>query len=314
MKTTKLGKTQLKVSELCFGTLPMGPLQADMALADGVELIKAAMQEGVNFIDTAESYCNYKYVKQAIKEMENKVIIATKSTAKNYFDMEKSVYQALADIEVDYIDIFHIHAPRDIDPLAERKGALRCLTDFKKKGLINYLGVSTHSIEAVQRVSNCKSIDIIFPLVNKSGMGIIDGSIEKMLTAIKQAHQLGKGIYAMKALAGGNLIHKLEEALNFVREKPFIDSVAVGMLNKEELKLNLMIFNDQKIPSGLIKKAIRAKKLLVRHELCRKCELCVKACPNHALNLTNGKITVSKEKCILCAYCRPHCPQFALRM
>ncbi len=60
-----------------------------------------------------------------------------------------------------------------------------------------------------------------------------------MLKAIEETHKLGKGIYGMKPLGGGHLIGEAEEAFNFVKSIPFIDSFAIGMQSKEEIDSNI---------------------------------------------------------------------------
>ena len=56
MDIVQLGNTGINVSRLCFGTLTMGPLQCNMSVTKGVELIERAFSNGVNFLDTAEIY------------------------------------------------------------------------------------------------------------------------------------------------------------------------------------------------------------------------------------------------------------------
>ena len=56
MKKGYLGKTGIEVTELCFGALPLGPLQSRMPEEQAVKLILAALNSGINFIDTAELY------------------------------------------------------------------------------------------------------------------------------------------------------------------------------------------------------------------------------------------------------------------
>ena len=57
-----LGNTNLKVSILCFGSLAISPLQTNLSLDEGADIILSAMYKGVNFIDTAEFYQNYEYI------------------------------------------------------------------------------------------------------------------------------------------------------------------------------------------------------------------------------------------------------------
>ena len=315
MKKYSLGKTGIKVTELCFGALPVGPLQANISVEKGAKLIHTALERGITFIDTAEAYKTYPHIRKALEGYNDKVIIATKSSAKTYKEMEQSIKDALESLNRTYIDIFHLHAAK-VSPsvFKERAGALQCLNDYKAKGTIRAIGISTHAIEIVRRAAEIKEIDIIFSIINKLGIGIVGGSVEDMIKAISGAHKAGKGLYAMKALGGGHLINQLEEAFNFVRNVKGISSLAVGMVSSEELELNLKIFNDEEIPQELFTQKIKPSKRLFISTFCKGCGTCVKTCPNNALSLENGKAVVDHKLCILCGYCNPVCPQFAIRL
>ena len=315
MKKYSLGKTEIKVTELCFGALPIGPLQSNISVEKGAKLIRAALKRGINFIDTAEAYKTYPHIRKALEGYDGEVIIATKSNAKTYKKMEQSIKDALESLGRSYIDIFLLHAAR-VTPsvFEERAGALKCLKDYKVKGVVRAIGISTHVMEIVSRAAKVKEIDIIFPIINKLGMGIIDGSVDDMGKAISEAYKVGKGLYAMKALAGGHLVDQLEESFNFVRNIKGISSIAVGMVNQEELELNLKIFNDEEIPQELLTQKIKPGKRLLILSFCKGCGTCVKTCPNNALSLENGKAVVDHKLCILCGYCNPVCPEFAIRL
>jgi aryl-alcohol dehydrogenase-like predicted oxidoreductase len=315
MKKHLLGKTGIKVTEICFGTLPIGPLQANISLEKGANLIRTAFQKGINFIDTAEVYKTYPYIKKALEGYNDKVNIATKSSAITYQGMEKSIKDALLSLGRGYIDIFLIHAARSTPSVfEERAGALQCLKDYKAKGFIRSIGISTHTIGLVNQAAEIEEIDIIFPVINKIGLGIVGGRIKDMIKAISQASKAGKGIYTMKALAGGHLIDQLKESFNFVRSIKGISSIAVGMVSPEELDLNLKIFNNEKIPQELfIQKVTPNKKILISY-FCKGCGTCVQTCPNNALSIESGKAVVDHKLCLLCGYCNPVCPEFAIRL
>lgn len=315
MKKCSLGKTGIMVTELCFGALPIGPLQANISVEKGAKLIRAALEKGINFIDTAEGYKTYPHIKKALEGYNEEVIIATKSGAETYQEMEQSIKDALVSMDRNYIDIFLLHAAK-VTPsvFEERAGALQCLKDYKSKGIIQAIGISTHVVEVVRRAAEIKEIDIIFPIINKLGIGIVGGSVLDMIKAISEAYKAGKGLYAMKALGGGHLINQLEEAFNFVRNIKGISSLAVGMVSSEELELNLKIFNDEEIPKGLFTQKIKPSKRLFISSFCKGCGTCVKTCPNNALSLENGKAVVNHKLCLLCGYCNPVCPEFAIRL
>lgn len=314
MKRSVLGKTGMEVSALCFGVLPMGPLQKNLPVGAGADLIRQGLIEGINFLDTAESYQTYPYIRGALQGYQGEVIISSKSQAETYEKMEAAVFEALKALDRSHIDIFHLHAARvKRTVFEERAEALRCLKDLKKKGIIRAIGVATHAVEVVERAAEIDDIDVVFPIINQAGLGIIGGTREDMVQAIAKVSDAGKGLFAMKALAGGNLIGQLKEALNYVRAIPGISSVAVGMVDAQELMINLKLFNDEEVSLKPIREAQFHKKLLVSI-YCKGCGSCLDACPNLALSMQEGKAVVDYEKCLLCGYCSPVCPEFALRV
>jgi aryl-alcohol dehydrogenase-like predicted oxidoreductase len=64
---TELGRTGLSVSRLCFGALTVGPLQSNLPLNEGAAVIRYALEQGVNFIDTAKLYGTYPYIREALR-------------------------------------------------------------------------------------------------------------------------------------------------------------------------------------------------------------------------------------------------------
>ena len=315
MKKYTLGKTGIKVTELCFGALTLGPIQADIPVKKAAKLIRKALEKGINFIDTAEVYQTYPHIKKALEGYNGEVIIATKSGAKTYKKMEKSINEALEALNRDYIDIFLLHAAKATPSVfKERAGAFQCLKDYRSKGIIRAIGISTHVVGIVEKAAEIEEIDIIFPIINKIGLGIVGGNAADMIKAISQAGKAGKGLYAMKALGGGRLIGELESSINFVRNIADINSVAVGMISEDELELNIKIFNNEEISQEILDKRIKPNKKLFISRFCIGCGTCVKTCPNKALSLIDGKAVVNHDLCILCGYCNPVCPVFAIRI
>lgn len=315
MKKNLLGKTGIEVTELCFGALPMGPLQKNMKAAESSMVVEAALRNGINFIDTAQAYGTYEPIKIAIDRTGIKPVIASKSNKKTYEETEAAVEEALQKLGLEYIDIFHVHAARESTNAFDIfKESFRCLKDMKDKGKIKAVGISTHSAAVARMAAGINDIDIIFPIINKAGRGIIDGTREDMIDSIRCAISSGKGVYFMKALAGGSLIGDYDEAMKFVRNIGGYSSIAVGMVSPEEVAFNVSYFNGTEfnaIPPTLK----NFKRALVSKSLCKGCGTCMKACPNGAICFDkDGKADIDGAKCLTCGYCTPVCPQFAIRI
>lgn len=315
MEKRKLGKSGIEVSELCFGVLPIGPLQKDLPLEESAEIIAYALDNGISFLDTAQLYKTYPHIKLALEKTDVRPVIASKSDASTYEEMEAAVLEALEMMGLDYIDIFHLHAARaDVDIFEVRKEALRCLLDYKAKGIIRSVGIATHNIKVVKLAAKREDIDIVFPLINKAGRGVLEGSVEDMKEAISLCNKNGKGIYLMKVLGGGTLIDDYDNNMKFARAIEDAHSIALGMVSKEEVLYNVKYFNNEKDLEDII--TIRNKKNpRVFQGACISCGRCMKICHNAAIKFDDsGKAYIDLDKCIQCGYCMAECPQLCIRM
>jgi len=306
----KLGNTDIMVSRICIGALPMGPLQAGLPASDGGALIAHGLAEGINFIDGAKAYGTYDHIKTGIQGHKYDVVIAQKSSSKDPVIMQDDLEQALRQIGRDYLDIYHLHAARETDPFTDYAACLELLSRMKQQGKIRAIGIATHRYQVVAKAAASQEIEIVHPLINYQGMGIIDGGVADMLGAIDQAAAAGKGIYAMKSFAGGCLIHDSEKALSFNLDNPALHSVAIGIVRKHEIDEALFFLTNGKLQQP---PRIQDKKLVILG-LCRGDGSCIKHCPQSALSIVADKAVVDRDKCILCGYCVPHCAQFCIRM
>lgn len=314
MQYRLLGRTGLEVSRLCFGALTIGPLQAGLPLAEGAGVIRKALEAGVNFIDTAELYRTYPYIREAIRGFDREVIIVSKSYAYTYSDMRKSVEKALKELDRDYIDIYMLHEQESSLTIAGHWEAVQYLLEAKEKGIIRAVGISTHHVAGVLGAAATPEIDVIHPLINMAGLGIRGGALEDMLQAVAKAAAAGKGLYAMKALGGGNLLGQAERAFEFVLALPELASVAVGMSTIDEVAYNTSLFSGNPVPAHLKIRVGRQPRRLHIEDWCRGCGQCLARCPSEALALRDGRVTVDRSLCTLCGYCGAACPDFGIKV
>lgn len=314
MEYNILGNTGLRVSYLCFGSLSISPLQSKLSLEAGADIINLAIDCGVNFIDTAEFYQNYDYISKALKRTKKDIIITTKSYAYTYDGMRNSVEKARRELDRDVIDIFMLHEQESRLTLKGHREALEYLQNAKAKGQIKAVGVSTHTVEVVNAASCMDEIEVIHPLINFKGIGIKDGNLEEMEKAIQTAYENGKGVYAMKALGGGNLIGCKQQAFSYILSFPYTHSIAVGMKSYDEVIENIAIFEGRPIEPSVEERLNNQKRVLLIEDWCAGCGECARHCRYGALEVKGSKSIVDPNKCILCGYCAGYCPEFCIKI
>ncbi|MTI48970.1 aldo/keto reductase [Sporosalibacterium faouarense] len=315
MKYKKLGNTDIEVSGLCFGSLTISPLQAALPIKRGAEIIKYSFDRGINFIDTAELYDNYGYIKEALKHINRKdFVIATKSYSYSKETAEASLRKALNDLDTDYIDIFLLHEQESEHTIRGHYEAIEYFLKAKEKGLIRAFGISTHRVQGVVDSLKYDEIEVLHPIVNKLGIGISDGTIEDMIKGIEMAYNKGKGIYGMKPLGGGHLIKSVEEAFNFVRDIPFLHSIAIGMQSQDEVDANVNLLEKGSIPKYIKDKLNKKGRKLHIAEWCLGCGKCVEVCQHGGIEIVNGKAVPVYDKCVFCGYCAKGCPEFCIKV
>jgi aryl-alcohol dehydrogenase-like predicted oxidoreductase len=312
MKYNELGKTGIKVSRLCFGGLTVGPLQKNMTPEEGGKIIKYAFDRGVNFIDTAQLYKTYPHIREGLKHFNrHDYVIASKSYAYDKKTALESVEEALRELNTDYIDIFMLHEQESEHTLRGHYEALETFIRLKEKGIIRAVGLSTHAVAGVKAAIMYDEIEVIHPILNVSGLGIIDGSRDEMLGAIQS---FKGGVYSMKPLGGGNLLNRVEDSFDYILNQEGIDSIAVGMQNYNEIDYNIKRFSGQSISDALKEDLRRQPRQLKIADWCVNCEKCIEKCGQKALIPGETRPIILKDKCVLCGYCASVCEDFCIKV
>jgi len=315
VQQVSIGTTGISVSELCHGTLILGSLQANLTPEEGARAIRRSFELGVNFYDTAKNYGTYPHLALGLQGIgRDQVVIASKSHTGSYTQMKRDIEDCLRELSLEQVGIFHLHLVSSLDDLRARQGALDCLIEYKERGLVGAIGASTHTVAGELAINEEPAIDVVFPVLNQRGLGIIDGTLEDMLEALNQSKQRGKFIYAMKPLGGGHLHQEVEDSLKYLRELPLCDAVAVGMKDEAEIEMDVAIFKGHAVTEDMRQRVHAVERQLIVYDRCTGCGLCVEECDQGALSLVDDKAVVDESKCILCGYCAAVCPEYVIRV
>ncbi len=313
MKYLSLGKTGMQVSALAFGSLTMAPMQANRPPEQAAEILAYAASRGINFLDTAQLYDNYEYIRLAEKKMARPLIIASKSYAYEKQMAFDAVEEARKRLDRDYIDIFMLHEQESEHTLRGHMPAIEELLRLKALGVIRAFGISTHHVAGVLAAAKADYIEVVHPLLNKAGLGIVDGSREQMEDALKIAYEAGKGIYTMKPLGGGNLFANARESLAYAFSFPYKHSVCIGMQSVDEIDANIEFMEKGSFSAEHLAVLQAKKRRLHIDDWCVGCGTCAARCVSHGIDIINGK-AVPNHNCVLCGYCSRVCDQWAIKV
>ncbi len=331
-----LGKNGPEVSLLCYGTLTMSPSQANLSPQEGGDLLRYAFNRGINFWDTAELYETYAHIKEALRGLSDLPVISTKSYAWDKSSAEDSLNKARSETGLNKIDIFMLHEQIGVLTMLGHADALKYFLDMRDKGIIGAVGISTHAIEVVQALAlarggmktddeNCfealaefdlglfKEVDLVHPIVNMQGIGIIDGSKDVMEDSLKKLHSTGAGIFGMKVLGGGNLLNSYAKAIDYALGLDFVDSFALGMQSKFEIDSNIEVFSGRALDTDSLRAIKSKERKLHVEDWCIGCGKCEERCKQDAIKVIDGKAVVN-PKCVLCSYCAAVCPEFCIKV
>ena len=301
----KLGSTNQKVSILGFGCMRLPVIRGQYDNVDvdiAIPLIRKAIDNGVNYLDTAYPYHNghsETVIAEALKDgYRKKVLIADKLPSwliQKRTDMDQYLQKQLDRLQTDQIDFYLLHSIKeDYWAKLESLGVLEFLDDAVNDGRIKYTGFSFHGeLELFFDVIDSYNWDICQVQYN-----IVDENFQAGREGINYASNQGIGVVIMEPLRGGTLVKNVpddvqeiyaeassertpaEWALKYLWDQKEIDLVLSGMTSFKDLDENLKIaekgFPDSLNPEEkMIIREVRAAYRLRKQINCTQCGYCM---------------------------------------
>ncbi len=194
-----LGKTGEMLSVIGFG----GIVVKDTTPEEAADLVKLAIDSGINYFDVAPSYGNAEIMLgPALEPYRKNVFLACKTTKRTKAESRAELEQSLKLLRTDHFDLYQFHAVTKVEEVATifgPGGAMETFQEARKEGKIRFIGFSAHSVEAAMELMNRFDFDtILFPINNATWY---NGNFGPQV--LSRASEKKMGILALKAMAKG---------------------------------------------------------------------------------------------------------------
>jgi len=294
----QLGNTGFKVSELGFGAMNT----RDSAL------IEAAIDRGINYIDTAYVYQrghNEEIIGRVMKSKRDRVFLTTKVPIRGSGKVEEMLKKSLERLRTDHVDLLLLHGAGSRKTILD-DGYMKAFDAARKKGMTRFVGISSHSNQAE-----------VLDTVVKSGfweavlVGYNYTSPKSVTKAIERARKAGIAIIGMKNLMTSEWppsplkdmrreksgkLSAAQAMLRWVLNDPYVDTIVPGITSFEQLEEDIAIMGMKMSFEDELN--LRRYGELIRGYYCRGvagCTGCMGQCPH-------GVQVNELNRCLMYAY------------
>lgn len=266
MRKVTLGKTGITVNKNGFGGLPVQRITEE----ESTRLLQKAYENGVDFYDTARCYSDSEEkIGQAFEGMRDKIVLASKTTAKNAEDFWKDLEETLTNLKTDYLDIYQFHNPPFCPKPGDESGLYDAMLEAKAQGKVRHIGISNHRIQVAHEAIDSGLYETLqFPFSYLTS--------EKELELVQKCKDANMGFIAMKGLAGG-LINNSAAAYAYMLQFEHVLPIW-GIQRERELDEFLSYQENEPALDGEIKEVIEQDQRELQGDFCRGCGYCL-PCP-----------------------------------
>ncbi len=254
----ELGKTGIKLSRLGLGCGSKGGSVQRALGQDGfTRLVRYAYDQGITYIDTAQSYKTHEMVREATKGLpREKLFIQTKMSGVPDKPLEV-LDRFRKELGTDYIDSLLTHCTVTPNWDDERRRVLDAMEEAKDKQIVRAHGVSCHSLPALKRSVDIDWTDVHLVRLNPQGVWVdtpaetwnakSDAShVPPVMEQMARMREKGHGVVGMKLIGNGDFTDpaEREKAIRFVMQSNLVDAVVIGFKNEAEIDEAILRINN----------------------------------------------------------------------
>lgn len=245
----QLGKSDVKLTRVCMGTGSHGGQRSSNQTRKGREafqkLVRDAYDRGVRTYDMADLYGSHAGVAEAMAGLPRdsySLISKIWWTGGGIPEPERPeadvvVARFLKELKTDHIDLLLLHCVSSPDWPNELRKQMDILSKLKADGKIRALGVSCHSIRALEAAADDPWVESVHARINPYGMSM-DGTPDQVVPVLKKLHAAGKGVVGMKIIGEGRISKddaKRDESVKYVLGLGCVHILNVGFESVEQI-------------------------------------------------------------------------------
>ena len=318
MEKIRLGKTDLMVSRIGFGGIPIQKPSED----DAITIVNNCLDLGINFFDTSRVYTtSEERIGKALSIHREEAIIATKTVSRTAEKISEDLETSLKHLGTNYVDLYQFHnvsTQDDLKAVIAPGGLLDFVREAKEEGKVRHIGITSHRLDVAKAAVKADCFETIMVALN-----FVNTEAADELLAMAKEHDTG--VIIMKSMAGGMLENPVL-AFKYLMQFPDV-LLLIGIAKEGEMEENIRI-----VEAGEpIREDDQREMDRIREELgtgfCRMCNYC-QPCPQQIMisaimytkvaitrfdpeRIFEGEWNTFMEKvpdCIDCGECEERCP------
>jgi len=285
MQYKRLGRTNLKISEIAYGGLALFYVETDEA----IKLLNSALDLGINYVDCDEAGSQFVPSKvyedtrdklgQVLKTRRHEVYVGIKCMFAKKEDVARDIDRALEyifkDTGKEVIDLFHlahVDVQEKLDLLVSPAGGIAAVEEAKREGKISHTLVASHNPKVLLQALKTDFFDVAeFPFT------IIEDEYKK--DVIPYCHEHDIGTLIMKPIGGGQMASVADLSLRWIKQQP-VDVVIPGMKTMDELQSNIKAVVEAGPLSEAELQRLEETARVLGNEYCHRCGYCL-PCPKN---------------------------------
>jgi predicted aldo/keto reductase-like oxidoreductase len=318
MEKMRLGRTEMMVTKIGFGGIPIQRVSEDEAIA----VVKRCLELGINFLDTANGYTtSEERIGKAISGKRDGLMLATKSMAQTREGVESHLKLSLERLSIESIDLYQFHNVSNANTLKtiiDPTGPMAVVQEAKRAGVVKHIGITSHQIDVAKEAVKSDCFDtIMFPF------NFVTREATEELLPLAREHDVG--FISMKPLAGG-MLDNVTLAIKYLLQFP--DVVFIPGIEKiPEIDEITQVLKGSWEITALEQEEMERLRQELGTRFCRRCDYCqpctveipisdvmsylsaTKRLP--PVRLFTGNFAVALEKvteCTECGECEEKCP------